>query len=275
MLIERVDSNTALEAILIDEGTEADDKKNEKMKELQRWQSQVRAGISLDSTTDFDGMHEQVSRMAVLENMDIYLEHSFDGSSESNTVSLNRLMKTIGSLPKLRWLRIRSSSLSGGQCMEFPYAALEICLKTSTALKYLHLSYIEFIGHNQQCQCPFQAIASLMKDNSTIDELRLKYGGFQKISTESQQLLLSMLQYHNFTLECLDLDARTLRQVSTKRKKELAFWLALNQKGTRKRLLDPMSNPTQEQWQDVVIDHRKRTSVVYYLLSHNPTLLLR
>ena len=277
-------------AATVEEGTD-----KATMETTERCETQVRVGISLDSTTDLQELQGQMQCLAALEHVDIYVERSFVESAKSLVLSedFGRLMKTIGSLPKLQWLRIRSSSISG-QWVAIPFSALDTLLKTSQSLKYLHLSYVEFIvpddeihgssnnsrnngnGNNVTAsKCPLMAIATLMKDNTTVQELRLTYGGFQQKSTESQQALLRMLQYHNFTLECLEFDRRTLRQISPGYKKELAFWLALNQKGLRQRLLDPNSNPTEKDWQDAVVDNRKKTGVVYYLLCNNPTVLIQ
>ena len=253
----------------------------------QRLASQIRVGISLDNTTNLKELQGQIIGMLALEKMDIYIEDSFQrhvgyGNNTSEGISweedsLGRLVEAIASLPKLQWLRIRSSSMavmSRGQWAALPFSVLATLVKRCPSLKYLLLNHIDFVGMvPNEKGCWVEGLALLLQDNTTIEELRIDHR-FRKVSQPGQQALLTMLQYHNFTLECLELDKATLRHISPGFKKDVAFWLAMNQKGLRETLLSPTRTTRHEDWRDAIMDHRKKTSVIYYLLSNNPTLLM-
>lgn len=273
-----------------------DQQQKQQEKQEQRLASQIRLGISLDSMTDLDELRGQIQGMIALEKIDIYVEESFkrhpsrhsrnsniDTTDEERLLEdnpLGRIAETIASLPNLNWLRIRSSSMvlmSRGKWAALPFSVLETLVKRCPALKYLLLHHIDFVrvDHtNEANSCWMEALACLLQDNNTIEELRIDHR-FRKVSQAGQQALLTMLQYHNFTLECLDLDKPSLRHVSPLFKKEVAFWLAMNRKGLRRRLLSPMARTRPEEWRDAIVEQRKRTSVIYYLLSNNPTLLIQ
>ena len=260
----------------------------------QRLASQIRVGISLDSTTNLEELQGQIKGMLALEKMDIYVEDSFkrhlgycNAISAKEGVSLEedslaRLTETIASLPKLQWLRIRSSSIavtSRGVCSALPFSVLATLVKRCPSLKYLLLNHIDFVGIPGSCKnkneacCWVEGLALLLEDNTKIEELRIDHR-FRKVSQQGQQSLLKMLQYHNFTLECLELDKPTLRHVSPDFKKNVAFWLAMNQKGLREALLSSTRTTRHEDWRDAIMNHRKKTSVIYYLLSNNPSMLV-
>lgn len=234
---------------------------------------QIRVGISLEETTNLSETAKRLGSMSSVEKVELYVERSFQGGGTPEFVIF---MEAIGSLPKMISLRIRASSYQGGgdDWVQLPFSALQValqCRRSSPSLKSLHLCCIDWTMPNDIC--PVHGLAILMAQNTHLKELRLNLGGVRKISIESQQALVHMLQYKNFSLHVLDFDCRTLRQIPASRRKKLQFYLTLNQTGLRQKLLDPNANPTTQEWEDAIIANREQSSTVFYLLSHNPAIL--
>jgi hypothetical protein len=240
---------------------------------------QIRMAISLEGTTDLMETAKRLghNNMSSVEKVELYVERSFRGGS---TPEFLIFMEAIGSLPKMIALRIRASSFPQGSdsidWAQLPFSALKnlmalTCRRSTPSLKYLHLCHVDWTMPNDLC--PVQGLANLMEQNTHLKELRLHYGGNRKISVKSQQALVHMLQYKNFSLQALDFDCRTLRQIPVSRRKKMRFYLALNQTGLRQKLLDPTANPNTQDWEEAIISNREKFSMVFYLLSQNPAIL--
>lgn len=250
--------------------TNTDHEATSTSKMRQQPQHQIRLGISLDGTLGLRETTEQVYRMKTVEKVDIYVDKSFRKGTSEEFASL---MEAIGSLPKIISLQIRSSSFSG-HWAQLPFSTLETVIESSKhSLKYLHLSQVDFtFPQDEECSCPLTELARLMEYNTNLKEVRINYGGF-KISRSALHALMHMLQYKNYSLETLDFDCRTLRYISKQRRERMQFYLTLNRSGLRQKLLDPKANATSREWVDAVISNREQSSMVFYLLSNNPSMI--
>jgi len=226
--------------------------------------------LSLESATNLDAMCGRLQIMMGLEKVHVFLERSFFIGNHAKDVadSLERLMEIIAFLPELQWLKIYGPFLASKAGI--PFSALAKIVKRSKTLKYLHISHLNITMANET-ECPVAAMAELLKKNSNIREMRLHFGSTkQKFHPDSQQSILEMIQHHNNSLECFDLDHRLLQKFSPRCKHEIAFFLMLNQNGLRKRLLSPDSNATHEDWCEALAENSAKTDVIFYFLSSNP-----
>jgi hypothetical protein len=239
------------------------------MSDLLARPGQIRVGIALDRTTDLLETAKRLRSMSSVEKVELYVEHSFQGG---NTPEFVVFMEAIGSLPKIISLRIRAGQDRG--CVQLPFSALQVvltCQCSSQSLKYLHLFQIDWTMPNHLC--PVHGLANLMAHNNHLKEVHINLEGVRKISVRSQQALVHMVQYKNFSLRVFVVYSRTLRHFPVSIRKTMRFYLALNQNGLRQKLLDPNANPSTQQWVDAIIANREQSSIVFYLLSHNPTII--
>ena len=110
------------------------------IKMSERTRQQIRLGISLDVAADLAATSERLCDMSSVEEVDLYVENGFLGGYSAEFMDL---METIVLLPSLRSLHLRCSALLRGGA-RLPFAALQVLLRPSSGLRYLHLSNINW-----------------------------------------------------------------------------------------------------------------------------------
>lgn len=127
-------------------------------------------------------------------------------------------------------------------------------LRVNTALRGLQIS----VGHT-----PLQPLVDALQLNRTLKSLKIYVGTREPVAKEVSQSFLDMLET-NYSLEELELYTIPCHDARIK------FLLKLNVAG-RGRLIEN-NTATAKDWVDSIVKHSQDESVVFYLMSKNPSL---
>jgi hypothetical protein len=210
---------------------------------------------------------------------------------------LRELIQSLKILPKLRTLRLEP--MRGTLWSNLQVLRIAQLLKNNLSLEDFTLDFFQKVEDNVSAM----PLMTALRTNNKLHTLSLDGGASSNSELEALvapfQALVDILGSHNYALEEVKLrnlsflqsfdsnhlnlmfvelwgDERlnpALHETTRKKLNEIDFWLKLNKNSQRKRLLSRTSNSSHEDWVNVIAEHNKDVSAIYYYLSNNISLM--
>jgi len=180
------------------------------------------------------------------------------GSGSDNALSIDPILYSLASAPKLHTLHLSTGFRVQGHIQPISEAALCNLLETSASLQALALR--NFGLTNKHCI----AMARLLTEYRNTSKIKILDLRSNSIGSQGYESLVAMLK-DNFLVELIETDARSGDLL-----KQINFYLFVNRAGRFTLLKDP--HATRDQCVEVFINCRDNVDASFYLLRRNPSV---